>query len=603
MARPAQPNRSLICLVAACFFVTLSIAYTSFAQTAPSPIARLPEGWATIDERFVFLTIELSSVEASMNAVNSALAAAGRDQSKAEQRAANYAAGNSRMDRQGGGPMDWQDFYGQTAASFYYHSKGSIDAQRQSSFSSRSRNGQGQSSAQLHAQYQGADTTPVGRPPQFDYIYRANADAQKNAESDAASLGNKIDQLLARRRELEFEQSALWCKIAMRGLSSRNLPIEPLYRYDLPTAPTDKQSTQRFAAISAECKFMRTINVLIKQAQSALDGDQAPVFAQLQKAIDAAHEDLAGSLLNLPIVADALTDPQSYIGQFNAAAQRLDDLSQNLIDAYRLAGDGDRADDDQRKDSFRGQFQQTIMDFAATVLTANQVLTAQAAEWNITPDNSHLVTADPNAKSLIVLTPLPPPPAPVDVKPSPTVQSNNAPDTSTVHAMRGPPAAAAQPSGVPPAPPAAAQPPEEQPNTGTVQVSYARGETEIDTLQVGVKYFSNTDDVVQQLPQQLSGLSFVRRPRKEPADVTIDVPAGATIFVVTGSNSPARATRDLIASWNWTKIDDLQIRGQNTGPLAVYRQTFAADQHLMIPGGAWSGVCVVAAKLSVSSSQ
>jgi hypothetical protein len=273
MSDSTQPSRFPIWAICGSLLITLFVAYFSSAQTASSPFAPLTGKWETIDERFVFLTIELSSVEASMKAVNNALAAAGRDQSKAEQRAANYAAGNSRMDRQGGGPMDWQDFYGQTAASFYYHSKGSIDAQRQSSFSSSSRNGQGQSSAQLHAQYQGADTTPIGRPPQFDYIYRANADAQKNAESDAASLGNKIDQLLARRRELEFEQSALWCKIATRGLSSRNLPIEPLYRYDLPTAPTDKQSTQRFAAIFAECKFMRTINVLIKQAQPALDGD------------------------------------------------------------------------------------------------------------------------------------------------------------------------------------------------------------------------------------------------------------------------------------------------------------------------------------------
>jgi hypothetical protein len=187
----------------------LSAACFSFAQSAPSPIAPLSGSWETIDERFVFLTVELSSVEASMTAVNQALAAAGRDQSKAELRASNYAAGNNRMDRQGGAPLDWQDFYGQTATSFYYHSSGSIDAQRNSSFSSSARNGQGQSSAQLHGQYQGADTTAIGRPPQFDYIYRANADAQKNAELDAASLGNKIDQLLARRRELESEQSEL----------------------------------------------------------------------------------------------------------------------------------------------------------------------------------------------------------------------------------------------------------------------------------------------------------------------------------------------------------------------------------------------------------
>jgi hypothetical protein len=392
--------------ICAGLIVAIGATRMTSAQTSPSPIAPLHEGWENIDERFVFLTVELSSTEASLNAVKTALVAAGRDQASAKQRAQNYAAGNTRMDRQGGGPMDWQDFYGKTASSFYYHSNGSIDAQGQSNF-------------KLHAQWQGKDSTSVARPPQFDYIYRANEDARKHAETDAAALGNQIDQLLSRRRELESEQSALWCKIALRGLSSRDLSIRPLYRCDLPDSPRDKQSAERFAAISAECKFMRTMNLLTKQAQSALDEDQAPVYVQLQQAVDSARDDLASSFLNLPTLADALADPQSQIGQFSAAAKRLDDLSQNLVDAYRLAGDGDRANDDQRKDNFRGEFQQTIMDFAATVLTADQVLTAQAAEWNITPDNSRFLTVDPHAKPLIVPTPVQASPTSFDIKPSP----------------------------------------------------------------------------------------------------------------------------------------------------------------------------------------
>lgn len=390
----AQTYRVPIWTICGGIAIAMFVACLSFGQSAPSPaVAPLREGWQTIDERFVFLTVELSSVEASLNAVNGALVAAGRDQAKAQQRAENYAAGNSRMDRQGGGPMDWQDFYGKTARNFYYHSSGSIDVQGQSNF-------------RLHGEYQGKDTRAIERPPQFDYIYRANSDALQCAETDAAALGNKIDQLLSRRRELEAEQSSLWCKIALRGLSSRDLAVKALYRYELPPSPTDNQSTQRYAAISAECKFMRTMNLLVKQVQPALDGEQAPVFAQLQQAVGPAREDLDGALLNLPILADALNDPQSEIGQFDAAAKRLDDLSQNLVGAYRLAGDGDKANDDQRKDSFRAEFQQTVMDFAATVLTADVALTAEAADWNITTDSSHLVTTDPQAKLLIVPTAL-----------------------------------------------------------------------------------------------------------------------------------------------------------------------------------------------------
>src|SRR5580658_6919946 len=129
-------QRVSIRAICGAILIISATAYCTLAQsTAPAspPVGPLKDGWEDIDQRFVFLMVELSSVEASLKAVNNALIAEGREQAKAQQRAENYAAGNSRMDRQGGGPMDWQDFYGKTAKSFYYHSSGSLDAQRQSS--------------------------------------------------------------------------------------------------------------------------------------------------------------------------------------------------------------------------------------------------------------------------------------------------------------------------------------------------------------------------------------------------------------------------------------------------------------------------------------
>jgi hypothetical protein len=394
MARQTERGGIRIWRLCASLFFVLSVAGLCFPQTAPSPVAPLPPGWTAIDERFVVLTVELCRVEASLDAVNKALVAAGRGQARDQQRAENYAAGNTLMDERSGGPMDWSDFYGKTARNFYYHSSGTLDLQ-------------GPVNAALDAKYQGKNLTTIERPPQFDYIYRANSDAQKRAETDAAALGKQIDQLLARRRELEIEQSALWCRIALRGLSSRELNAKALYRFDLPAAPADQSGAERLAAIAAGCKFMRTINVLVKQAQPALDGDQASVLAQLQQAVDSAREDFASSLLDLSTLADTLADAHSELGQFDAATKRLDELSQNLVDAYRLAGDGDRAGEDQRKDNFRGQFQRTIIDFSATVLSADDALSAQAADWKILPDTSRLVASDATAKQLIVSAPTP----------------------------------------------------------------------------------------------------------------------------------------------------------------------------------------------------
>ena len=61
------------------------------------------------------------------------------------------------------------------------------------------------------------------RPPQFDFIYRANNNQQAKAEADIAKMAGKVDQLLARRRQLEAEQSRL--DAARKRLADLKAPL------------------------------------------------------------------------------------------------------------------------------------------------------------------------------------------------------------------------------------------------------------------------------------------------------------------------------------------------------------------------------------------
>lgn len=135
------------------------------------------------------------------------------------------------MDRKGGGPMKWSQFYGTTAEKFFYH-----PTDRNSSYhtvtvlspqppQNDNQTGPGIPSRQGLPVHQ--------RPPQFDYIYRANEGGSAKAESEAAGLRGKVEALTARRRELELEQVALWVEIAFRAAAHFELNRKPVFRFEL----------------------------------------------------------------------------------------------------------------------------------------------------------------------------------------------------------------------------------------------------------------------------------------------------------------------------------------------------------------------------------
>jgi hypothetical protein len=222
----------------------------SAAQTKPvaNVPQTLPAGWEQIDQRLVFLTVQLSTVESSIEATNKALTAKGYQRQSQEAAAEAARQKNQRMDAMGGGPVAWQDFYGKTAQTFFYHPTDNNT---------------------IHVN----PSAVAQRPPQFDYIYRANLDSQKKAQDEAAKIGDKIADLLSYRTALEAEQSALWCKIVFRGVASKGYGDLPLYRLEL-TGPGGDTGKQSIEAAGAAITFLKAIDAEITAAQKNMDNPE-----------------------------------------------------------------------------------------------------------------------------------------------------------------------------------------------------------------------------------------------------------------------------------------------------------------------------------------
>jgi hypothetical protein len=242
---------------------------SALAQQKPGPIApaeALKDGqWEEIDQRFLFLMVRLANLEASLDAVENAIAKSTGKRVSNQSAAKRAEAGNDRMDRQGGGPMKWNEFYGTNAEKFFYHP---VDP-----------NSHYWTRTLLHQAGPEADNKVGGgvpasqglpthqRPPQFDYIYRANENAKARAEQEAAELKGKVNALVERRQRLEAEQNGLWCEIAFRAVARHDLPRKPLYRFEPMIVEADTDSRLHGETIKAASTFMLLALSIVEEAQ------------------------------------------------------------------------------------------------------------------------------------------------------------------------------------------------------------------------------------------------------------------------------------------------------------------------------------------------
>ena len=237
--------------------LSLAVSASLWAQTsrptpkAPPVVEPLKGDWSEIDQRMVFLTIQLASVEASMDAVNKQLRVAGYQQGAKQNEADLHRKGSELMDRNMGMPASirWNEFYGKTADKFFYHPVDRSSSYHTVTVLRQQKPGDDQATGEGVPSRQGLPLPQ--RPPQIDYIYKANAEAQKRSEAEVAKLAGKKDALLARRRQIEAEQSALWCKIAFRAIAGRELANKPLYRFNFKVTDQSQAAAEQLMAMKA----------------------------------------------------------------------------------------------------------------------------------------------------------------------------------------------------------------------------------------------------------------------------------------------------------------------------------------------------------------
>ena len=125
---------------------------------------------------------------------------------------------NELMDRFGGGPVKWSEFYGKTAEKFFYHPVDQSTSYHTITLLTQQHSMPDQTPGKVAA---GQGVPLSQRPPQFDYIYRANQDAKDRAEKEATELRSKHNALVARRKALEEDQK----RAVVRNRFSRSLPL------------------------------------------------------------------------------------------------------------------------------------------------------------------------------------------------------------------------------------------------------------------------------------------------------------------------------------------------------------------------------------------
>lgn len=357
-------NRLLVSVL-----VFAGIVQSAFAQSDPfAPAQPLADGWEKMDERLIFLMVRLVDVEANLEAVDLAIAKNAARAGTARSTASRAEAGNDRMDRRAGGPVRWDQFYGRTAEKFFYHPTDNHTYHTRTILSqqSPSNDSQGQSGVPSR---QGV---PVHqRPPQFDYMYRANENAKQRATAEVAKIANKVDALAARRAELELEQSKLWCEVAFRVVSRNDLDKKPLYRF--------KPKGTGQESLTAAASFVVVALSIVKSGES----DQASAFRQIKPMVSKARSDLGDTWLQLGVnYQNQSTDEW----KFATLARHLEDVSSNLSDSYSVSLDSARNSDADRRDMFRGLLQKSLVQYAETVLALNEMASEMADTLGFEPE-------------------------------------------------------------------------------------------------------------------------------------------------------------------------------------------------------------------------
>jgi len=300
------------------------------------------------------LLLQLSDAEANIQAINKALKITGYSVGVAYDKIDSNLKGNELMNRQGGGPVRWDEFYGKTAND--YPRTGFWD-----------------------------DRMDDHRPQQFKFIYKANNDQIAQAKDQIASLLQNQQALLDRRRVHEEDQSRLWATLAWEQIKDREIEFRPLYRFALKPAGPDA------AVLAPVILFLRTAASVANDGLDSIQADQSATFQSGSRRMDAAYTALEQSLADALDGSDLKPD-QAREGQaLKALCKELAEQTKVVADDYANALDRDKAKEDNSKLEFRGQLQTSLSSYATEFGNLDDRITGTAAAWGISADKATLV--------------------------------------------------------------------------------------------------------------------------------------------------------------------------------------------------------------------
>jgi len=284
------------------------------------------------------------------------------------------------MDRKGGGPMKWNEFYGTNAEKFFYHpvdpntSYYTATALRQMGKAEDDKPGSDIPARQSLPVHQ--------RPPQWDYIYHANRTASESAMADAALLSTEVQQLEQRRGQLEQEQAVLWCKLAFRAVQRLDVHRKELLQCQLIAAGDGTGQVEQARALAAAAQFLSSALLIVEKAEE----DQSVAMGSAKSVVVEARERFEDQLREQTTLKQESRNKENSLGQFAALAKLLGDKSKTLSEAYQGAVDGAANNETARKDSYRGMLQRTVIDYAQILLALNELCDGMQKEWGVSVD-------------------------------------------------------------------------------------------------------------------------------------------------------------------------------------------------------------------------
>jgi hypothetical protein len=357
----------MVAVVFHTFAMLLGIAVapqSTFAQSPPADVpapAKVPENLQSqlVDDPVVFRLVQLAFVEESLKAVDAATQKASGRSNTSAKKAEYYDKNNEKMDRQGGGPVPWYNFYGRSPEKFFYHPR---------------------DRGTVYVNPNPKDQ----RPPQFDYIYRANEQQAQKAKDQIAALGGKIEKLRERKRNLEQEQVALWTRVSAAMVAKCELRERPLYMYHLTVVKADdvpaEAALHRAKAVEALTEYLRIIDRSLVEIDELVSSDAKSSFKLLKQNAEIARYGLVKELtgINDRSLGNQI-DPLSDI------AKRLAVTANSAFEVHNSALEADAANDDQRRLASRGLLQTAVFDLADKSNSLDEGVIKLAEEWNVQP--------------------------------------------------------------------------------------------------------------------------------------------------------------------------------------------------------------------------